>query len=109
MPSLGSVVGNAKQLLKLNAAPIAALSALAFVSTSTPASAHTYEYYRRDVTSQMLQCSFDTLEHCKWTSSGHGGDCFLDPFLPSAEALAYVPKALNAKPAAHRVRSAEHS
>ena len=105
--SFESVVDTAKQLLKLSAAPIAALSALAFVSTSTPASAHTYEYCRRDVTSQMLQCSFDTLEQCKWMSSGRGGDCLRDPFLPPAETLAYAPRALNAKPGAHRARPFE--
>ncbi len=83
--------GTTKQFLKLSIAPIAALSALAFVSTPTPASAHTYEYCRRDVSSQMLQCSFNTLEQCKWMSSGRGRDCLREPFLPSAETLAYAP------------------
>ncbi|WP_084305221.1 DUF3551 domain-containing protein [Bradyrhizobium sp. ARR65] len=106
-PRPGSVVDNAKHLLKLGA-PIAALSALAFVSTSTPASAHTYEYCRRGVTSQLLECSFDTREQCKWTSSGLGGDCLRDPFLPSADTLAYAPKAINAKPGVHRARTAAH-
>jgi hypothetical protein len=105
-PNLESVVGVAKQLSKLSAAPIAALSALAFVSTCAPVSAHTYEYCRQDVSSHMLQCSFDTLEQCKWTSSGRGGDCLRDPFLPAPETLAYAPKAINGKPGAHRARSA---
>jgi hypothetical protein len=106
--SFKSVVGTAKQFLKLSIAPIAALSALAFVSTSTAASAHADEYCRRDPSSQTVQCSFDTLEQCKWTSSGRGGDCFRDPFLPAAETLAYVPKATNGKLSAHRARSAAH-
>jgi hypothetical protein len=100
-PSTSTV---AKQLLKLGVAPIAALSALAFVSTSTPASAHTYEYCRQEVLSHMLQCGFDSLEQCKATSSGRGGDCLRDPFLPPANALAYAPKAVGAKhkaPAGH--------
>jgi hypothetical protein len=95
----------AKQLLKLGVAPIAALSALAFVSTSTPASARTYEYCRTDILSHMLQCGFDSLEQCKATSSGRGGDCQRNPFLPPANALAYAPKTVGAKhkaPAGHR-------
>lgn len=87
----------AKQLLKLGVAPIAALSALAFVSISTPASAHTYEYCRTDILSHMLQCGFDSLEQCKAMSSGRGGDCQRDPFLPPANALAYAPKTVGAK------------
>jgi hypothetical protein len=41
-----------------SARSIAALSALAFFASATPASA--YEYCRRDVTGFMLGCSFDT-------------------------------------------------
>lgn len=96
--SRASMSTAAKQLLKLGVAPIAALSALAFVSISTPASAHTYGYCRTDILSHMLQCGFDSLEQCKATSSGRGGDCQRDPFLPAADALAYAPKALQAKP-----------
>jgi Protein of unknown function (DUF3551) len=87
----------AKQLLKLGIAPIAALSALAFASISMPASAHAYEYCRTDILSHMLQCGFDSLEQCKATSSGRGGDCARDPFLPPADALAYAPKTVGAK------------
>ena len=58
----------------------AGLFALAFVGmTSIAASAG--EYCHRDVTSHMMSCSFDTLEQCQATSSGHGGDCARDPFL----------------------------
>ena len=70
-----------KQLLKLSAAPITALSALAFVAMATPASAG--EYCRKDVTSAVVSCSFDTLAQCQDMSSGRGGDCFRDPFLPA--------------------------
>ena len=70
-----------KQLLKLSAAPITALSALAFVAMATPASAG--EYCRKDVTSAVVSCSFDTLAQCQGMSSGRGGDCFRDPFLPN--------------------------
>ena len=80
-----------KQLLKLSAAPITALSALAFVAMATPASAG--EYCRKDVTSAVVSCSFDTLAQCQDMSSGRGGDCFRDPFLPNnSSAFAYQPK-----------------
>jgi hypothetical protein len=46
LPSTSTV---AEQFLKLGVAPIAALSAFAFVLTSTRASAHTYYYCRQDV------------------------------------------------------------
>jgi len=68
------------QLLKLSAAPITMLSALAFVTMATPASAG--EYCRKDVTSAVVSCSFDTLAQCQDMSSGRGGDCYRDPFLP---------------------------
>jgi Protein of unknown function (DUF3551) len=85
-----------KQLLKLSAAPITALSALAFVAMATPASAG--EYCRKDVTSAVVSCSFDTLAQCKDMSSGRGGDCFRDPFLPAtSSAYAYQPKHLRSK------------
>jgi hypothetical protein len=45
----------------------------------------------------MLQCGFDSLEQCKATSSGRGGDCQRDPFLPPANTLAYAPNAVGAK------------
>jgi len=85
-----------KQLLKLSAAPITALSALAFVAMATPVSAG--EYCRKDVTSAVVSCSFDTLAQCKDMSSGRGGDCFRDPFLPAiSSAYAYQPKHLRSK------------
>ena len=85
-----------KQFLKLSAAPITALGALAFVAMATPASA--YEYCRKDVTSAVVSCSFDTLAQCKDMSSGRGGDCFRDPFLSAiSSAYAYQPKHLRSK------------
>ena len=77
------------------AAPIAVLCTMAVFSSATPASAG--EYCRKDVMSQMVSCSFDSLEQCQWTSSGRGGDCFRDPWLPPAHTLAYAPSALHAK------------
>jgi Protein of unknown function (DUF3551) len=58
--------------------------ALSYAAIATPASAPTYEYCRRDVTSFMQSCSFDTLAQCQAMSSGRGGDCYRDPFLSGA-------------------------
>jgi hypothetical protein len=90
-------------LLKLSAAPAAALCTMAFVASATPASAG--EYCRRDVTSQVVSCSFASLEQCQATSAGRGGDCFRDPWLPAANALAYAPHALHAKARTRRARA----
>jgi Protein of unknown function (DUF3551) len=94
-----------KQFLKLSAAPITALCAFAFVTMATPASAG--EYCRKDITSAVVSCSFDTLAQCQDMSSGRGGDCYRDPFLPDAKnALAYAPKAVHSNPRGHRAKAA---
>lgn len=88
-----------KQLLKITAAPATALFALALAAMATPAAAG--EYCRQDITSGMKSCSFSTLEQCHAMSSGRGGDCYRDPFLPSSSgAYAYQPK----HPQVHRAR-----
>jgi hypothetical protein len=70
----------------------AALGALTLAAIATPASAHTYEYCRRDVIGATLSCSFDTLAQCQAMSSGRGGDCLRDPFLSDiGSAYAYAP------------------
>jgi hypothetical protein len=40
------------------------------------------------------------MEQCQSMSSGRGGDCFRDPFLPASDAYAYAPKGVS-KPAHH--------
>ena len=81
-----------RQLFKLNAAPIAALGALTFVAIAAPASAHADAYCRRDVTSYMLSCGFDTMAQCQAMSSGRGGDCLRDPSQGSLNGVyAYAP------------------
>jgi len=94
-----------KHLLKLTAAPAIALAAAAFMSVAAPTQASAGEYCRKDVTSAVTSCSFDTMEQCHAMSSGRGGDCFRDPFLPARDALAYAPKPLHAKHGAHRART----
>jgi len=86
------------QLLKIAAAPATALLAWAIVAVAAPSSAQAYEYCRRDITSYMVSCSFETMEQCTAMASGRGGDCFRDPFLPATDALAYAPKGHHAKP-----------
>ena len=81
-----------QRFFKLSAAPMAGLWALALVAVATPASAG--EYCRQDVTSAMRSCSFATMEQCQAMSSGRGGSCYRDPFLPEAgasSAYAYAP------------------
>lgn len=74
--------------------------ALAYAIIATPASAHTYEYCRRDVTSFAQSCSFDTMAQCQAMSSGRGGDCYRDPFLSDASgAYAYAPIRAHARAA----------
>jgi hypothetical protein len=103
--SVANVSDHIQTFLKWSVAPIAALVAMAFVSSARPASAG--EYCRRDISSQVVSCSLDTLEQCHWTSSGRGGDCFRDPWLPAAGTLAYEPHALRARPTTHH--AAGHS
>jgi hypothetical protein len=95
-----------KQLLKLTAAPAMALIASAFVSFTAPTSAQAGEFCRRDITSYMLTCGFDSLAQCQAMASGRGGDCLRDPFLAdNSAALAYAPKPLHSAHAPHRART----
>ena len=81
-----------QQLFKLSAAPVAGLFAMALVAVATPASAGSNEYCRQDVSSAMRSCGFATMEQCQAMSSGRGGTCYRDPFLPEASnAYAYAP------------------
>ncbi len=80
----------------LSATSIVALSASTFVAFATPASAHTYEYCRRDIIGYTLSCSFDTLAQCQAMASGRGGDCLRDPSLGDS-AYAFAPKRGQAK------------
>jgi hypothetical protein len=86
-----------KQLLKMTAAPAAALFAVA-LGAMAPSAASAGEYCRTDVTSAMRSCSFDTMEQCQAMSSGRGGSCDRDPFLADTRsAYAYQPKHLHSK------------
>jgi hypothetical protein len=93
--------------LFLSASSIAALSALAFFASATPAFA--YEYCRRDVSGFMLGCSFDTMEQCYATESGIGGYCQRDPFRRAADEFASAPKTLYMSTRGHRPKTSSKS
>ena len=71
---------------------MAALFAMALAAAATPASAG--DYCRQDAISGMRSCGYATIEQCQAMSSGIGGTCYRDPFLPQAGAsgaYAYAP------------------
>ncbi len=71
---------------------MAGLWAMALAAIATPASAA--DYCRQDAISGMRSCSYVSLEQCQAMSSGIGGTCYRDPFLPEAgtsSAYAYAP------------------
>lgn len=80
-----------KSISKMMTASTAALSALALVAMAAPA-AHAGEFCRTD-SSQMVSCSFSSLEQCQASASGRGGTCARDPYAKDTNsALAYQPK-----------------
>ena len=91
-----------KQLLKMTAAPAAALAAMAFVAMTGPAAAASaspknasqVDYCRTDVTAGTRGCGYASLEQCQSMSSGRGGSCSPNPFPDNASsnAFAYQPK-----------------
>ena len=88
------------QIFNIAAAPAAAALAWAIITFATAAPATAGEFCRKDITSAIVSCSFDTMDQCQAMSSGRGGDCFRDPFLPANDAYAYAPK-VSVKPAHH--------
>jgi hypothetical protein len=81
-----------QQFLRLSAAPMAGLWAMALVAFATPASAA--DYCRQDAISGVRSCGYATIEQCQAMSSGIGGTCYRDPFLPqsgASSAYAYAP------------------
>jgi hypothetical protein len=87
-----------KEFLKAATAPAAALlAAVAFGAMTTP-DASAAEFCRTDVSGHMTSCSYTSMEQCKASSSGIGGDCFRDPYLnDSKNAYAYHPESPRSK------------
>jgi Protein of unknown function (DUF3551) len=77
---------------KLLSLGIAAIGCAAVFAASRSAAAKDYQYCRRDVTSYMLQCGFDSLAQCQEMSTSRGDGCLRNPLLGSAaSAYAYAP------------------
>ena len=96
-----------KQLLKITAAPAAALFGLALAAMATPAAASPNAYCRRDITEYgALSCGFETMAQCQAMASGRGGDCVPNPSVSNASssAFAFQPKQPLSKSGTHRAR-----
>jgi hypothetical protein len=81
-----------QHLFGLSAAPMAGLFAMALAAIAAPALAG--DYCRQDAISGMRSCGYARIEQCQAMSSGIGGTCYRDPFLPQAGtsgAYAYAP------------------
>ena len=103
-----------KKVWKLGV-PAAMLVVAASVGAMSANRAHAGEYCRTDITAHMTSCPYSTMEQCKMTQLGMGGDCFRDPNLPgspgyignagsngNSNAFAYAPR--GARSGAHRGR-----
>jgi hypothetical protein len=73
---------NMKTIFGLNAI---VLAGLAFLSTTSGASAKNYQYCELDF-SGMRDCRFETMEQCVAMISGRGGSCMRDPYLSEPRA-----------------------
>jgi Protein of unknown function (DUF3551) len=83
-----------QQFFRLSAAPMAALWAMAMVAVAVATPASAGEFCRQDAISGMRSCGYASIEQCQAMSSGIGGTCYRDPFLPQAgtnSAYAYAP------------------
>jgi hypothetical protein len=73
---------------------LAAFACAACFGAAQPAAANTYEYCRKDVTSAIQQCGFETLAQCQAMAAGRGGDCYRDPLVTGVRSsYAYAPPA----------------
>jgi hypothetical protein len=97
-----------KSFSKMMTASAAALSTFAFIAMATPA-AQAGEFCNTN-TSGMRGCGFSTMEQCKATISGTGGDCARDPFYKNTDnAMAYQPKRTHSRSAIRPVaQTVEH-
>jgi hypothetical protein len=79
---------------KLLSLGVAAVTSIAVFGAAGSAAAKNNEYCRREASSYMLSCGFDTLAQCRDMSFGRGGDCLRNPSLgDTASAYAYAPVA----------------
>jgi hypothetical protein len=64
--------------------PAAMFVVAASVGAMSANRAQAGEYCRTDITAHMTSCPYATMEQCKMTQQGMGGDCFRDPNLPGS-------------------------
>jgi hypothetical protein len=96
LDSVQAIISETKMLSFLKIGAPTALAVAAIVGAMSTGSATAGEFCRQDVTGHMTSCSFSTMQQCKDSSAGIGGDCFRDPNLGSSNpsgAFAYAPKA----------------
>jgi hypothetical protein len=93
-----------KKLLSLG---IAVVGCAAIFAAPGSAAAKDHQYCRRDITSYMLQCGFDSLAQCEDMSSGRRGNCMRNPQLGSAAAHTLM-RRVSARPTPMR-RSARNN
>jgi hypothetical protein len=97
-----------KSISKMLTGSAAALCTFAVVAIATPA-AHAGEYCNTNP-SGMRGCGYSSLEQCRVSMSGIGGNCARDPFYSNdSNALAYQPKQTHSRRALHvSKQSVEH-
>jgi hypothetical protein len=97
LDSVQAIISETKMLSFLKFGAPTALAIAAIVGAMSTGSAKAGEFCRQDVTGHMTSCGFSTMQQCKDSSAGIGGDCFRDPNLGSSGnpsgAFAYSPKA----------------
>jgi hypothetical protein len=93
-----AIISETKMLsyLKFGTPSAFAVAALLGAMSLGTGSAAAGEFCRQDVTGHMTGCGFSTMQQCKDSSAGLGGDCFRDPSLGTSNpgnSFAYAPKA----------------
>ena len=83
------------KIFSISAVSIAGLASVAFLGVAQPAAAKDYGFCRNDYPAGMRQCAFDTLEQCRASANGRGGDCIRNPSVEEGAAYAYAPRAHN--------------
>jgi hypothetical protein len=110
LDSVQAIISETKMLSFLKIGAPTALAVAAIVGAMSTGSAKAGEFCRQDVTGHMTSCGFSTMQQCKDSSAGIGGDCFRDPNLGSSSnpsgAFAYAPKAPHAAKGARKGNAA---
>ncbi|MBI5264018.1 MAG: DUF3551 domain-containing protein [Bradyrhizobium sp.] len=69
----------------------AVVASATFLGVAQPAVAKDYQYCRQDAFSAGVRdCSFDTLQQCRATAAGRGGECARNPASEATGSYAYA-------------------